>query len=212
MTAANQLAREYELIYIMKPSVSPADARKVSERITDIVDRKGAKLTRVDNWGKRKLAYPIAKHTRGVFVFVKMVGFNDVVAEIERNLRNLDDVMRWQTIRLETTHDLTELQVDPDEVKFLDVEVSEEEDEDPSFEERLGMKARVREDRSDRSSDSSSDDDSDDDSSDDDDDDAPPVRAVAKPAAKPVAKPAAEPAAEASAEAAAPSADDSEDE
>jgi small subunit ribosomal protein S6 len=175
MTAANQLAREYELIYIMKPSVSPADARKVSERITDIVDKKGAKLTRVDNWGKRKLAYPISKHTRGVFVFVKVVGFNDVVAEIERNLRNLDDVMRWQTVRLETTHDLAAVQVDPDEVKFLDVEVSEEEDEDPSFEERLGMKARVREDRGDRGADDEiSDDDSADDS--DDDDDVPVVK------------------------------------
>ena len=103
--ATTQLAREYELVYILRPSVNPSDARKVADRITQIVDNRGAKLTRVDNWGKRKLAYPIKKHTRGHFVLVKLVGGNDVVAELERNLRNLDDVMRWQTIRTEVEHD-----------------------------------------------------------------------------------------------------------
>ncbi len=144
MPEAQKLAREYELVYIMKPSVSPAEARKVAERITDVVDKRGAKLTRVDNWGKRKLAYPIKKHVRGVFVYVKLVGFTDVVAELERNLRNLDDVMRWQTVRLEAVHDLTGLQVDPEEVLFRDIEASAEEEEEPTFEERLGMTARAR--------------------------------------------------------------------
>ncbi|MCZ7679563.1 MAG: 30S ribosomal protein S6 [Sandaracinaceae bacterium] len=118
MQQAPQLAREYELVYILRPSVSPSEARKVADRITDVLEKRGAKLTRVDNWGKRKLAYTIKKHTRGVFVYVKLVGFTDVVAELERNLRNLDEVMRYQTVRLEDVHDLTTLEVDPEEVQF----------------------------------------------------------------------------------------------
>jgi small subunit ribosomal protein S6 len=144
MPEAQQLAREYELIYILKPSVSPSEAKKVAERITDVVDKRGAKLTRVDNWGKRKLAYPIQKHQRGVFVFVKLVGFSDVVSELERNLRNLDEVMRWQTVRLEQVHDLTTLSIDPEEVLFREIETAAEEEEEPTFEERLGMAARSR--------------------------------------------------------------------
>lgn len=145
MQQAPQLAREYELVYILRPSVSPSEARKVADRITDVLEKRGAKLTRVDNWGKRKLAYTIKKHTRGVFVYVKLVGFTDVVAELERNLRNLDEVMRYQTVRLEDVHDLTTLEVDPEEVQFRDIETAaEEEEEEPTFEERLGMSARAR--------------------------------------------------------------------
>ncbi len=146
MPEAQQLAREYELVYILRPSVSPSEARKVSDRITDVVEKRGAKLTRVDNWGKRKLAYPIKKHTRGHFVYVKLVGFTDVVAELERNLRNLDEVMRYQTVRLEEVHDLTALQVDPEEVQFREIESAAEEEEEPTFEERLGMSTRTRRD------------------------------------------------------------------
>lgn len=145
MAETERLAREYELVYIMKPTVSPSEARKVADRVTEVIDKRGAKLTRVDNWGKRKLAYPIRKHQRGIFVYVKLVGFTDVVAEIERNLRNLDEVVRYQTVRGEDVHDLTGLTVDPEEVKFREIEVTaEEEEDDLSFEERLGMSSRSR--------------------------------------------------------------------
>src|SRR5262245_1565811 len=145
MPETQQLAREYELIYILKPSVSPSEARKVADKVTEVIDKRGAKLTRVDNWGKRKLAYPIKKHQRGIFVFVKLVGFTDVVAELERNLRNLDEVVRYQTVRVQDVEDVGALKVDPEEVKFREIEVTaEEEEEEPTFEERLGMSARAR--------------------------------------------------------------------
>jgi len=144
MAEAQRLAREYELVYILRPTVAPSEARKVADRITDVVQKRGAKLVRVDNWGKRKLAYPIRKMTRGIFVYVKLVGFTDVVAEIERNLRNLDDVVRYQTVRLEDVEDAGALEVDPEEVLFREIESSSEEEEDPTFEERLGMSSRRR--------------------------------------------------------------------
>ncbi|MBZ0117670.1 MAG: 30S ribosomal protein S6 [Sandaracinaceae bacterium] len=143
MSAARKLAREYELIYILRPQVTPSDARKVAERVADVIQKKGARLTKVDNWGKRRLAYPIEKHTRGVFVFVKYVALNDVTAEIERNLRNFDSVVRYQTVRLEETHDLDHLVVNPEEVEYRDIEAATEEEPEPTFEERLGL-ARPR--------------------------------------------------------------------
>lgn len=144
MAEAQRLAREYELVYILRPTVAPSEARKVADRITDVVQKRGAKLVRVDNWGKRKLAYPIRKMTRGIFVYVKLVGFTDVVAELERNLRNLDDVVRYQTVRLEDVEDAGALEVDPEEVLFREIETGSEEEEDPTFEERLGMSSRRR--------------------------------------------------------------------
>lgn len=144
MSAAKKLAREYELVYIMRPTIGPSEAKKVSDRITELLEKHGARLTRVDQWGKRRLAYAIKRHTRGQFVYVRFVGFSDVVAEIERNLRNFDEVIRYQTVRLEGLYDIEALEVDPAEIEFHELEASTEEEEEPSFEERLGMRERPR--------------------------------------------------------------------
>ena len=166
MSAAKKLAREYELIYIMRPTIGPSEAKKVSDRITEVLEKHGARLTRVDQWGKRRLAYTIKRHTRGQFVYVRYVGFSDVVAEIERNLRNLDEVIRYQSVRLEGLYDLEALEVDPAEIEFHEIEATEEEDDEPSFEERLGMRERPR---PEVASDESGESELDDDSTDDDD-------------------------------------------
>ena len=57
MTAAVKLAREYELIYIMRPTVTTEEAKKVSDRVSEIFANFGSIVTQVDTWGKRKLAY-----------------------------------------------------------------------------------------------------------------------------------------------------------
>ncbi len=132
-------AREYETIYILRPQVEPADAEKIASRINEVLQRLGGTLTKVDNWGKRRLAYPIAKNTRGIFVYVKYVGFNDVVAELERNLRQFDAVVRFQTVLVNDLVDPGTVTVDAEEVKFLPIEQGAEEEEEENLEARLGM-------------------------------------------------------------------------
>lgn len=140
-----RLAREYELVYILNPNVDPDDAEKVATRIQDVVARLGGKITKVDQWGRRRLAYNIQKFSRGIFVFVKLAGFSDLVAEIERNLRNADAVIRFQTIRLEGIVEMESVAVNPDEVKFERLAAPTEEEPEPSLEERLGLVVKPRE-------------------------------------------------------------------
>ena len=135
-------ANEYETIYILRPNTSPDEADKVAHRIAEVVDRLNGKITKVDNWGKRRLAYAIKKFTRGIFVYVRYVGFNDVVAELERNLRMLDPVIRYQTIVLAQGFDPADVEIDPEETKFLPIEVTEDEEE-PSYEQQLGLSTVV---------------------------------------------------------------------
>ncbi|AKF08137.1 30S ribosomal protein S6 [Sandaracinus amylolyticus] len=143
---SKRLAREYELVYILTPNVDPDDADKVATRIQEVVARLGGKITKVDSWGRRRLAYPIKKSSRGVFVYVRYIGFNDLVAELERNLRNADAVIRFQTVRREGVFDLAEVTVDPEEAKFSRIEAAPlEEEPEPSFEERLGLTQKPRE-------------------------------------------------------------------
>ena len=123
---ATRLAREYETIYILRADVDNAGAEKVVDRAKDVIARLEGTLTKLDNWGKRKLAYPIQKNHRGIFVYLKYVGYGDLVAEIERNLRLLDEVVRFQTVLLTEDIDPASVAVDPEEVQYLHVEEEEE--------------------------------------------------------------------------------------
>ncbi|NNK42933.1 MAG: 30S ribosomal protein S6, partial [Myxococcales bacterium] len=137
-------AREYETIYILRPDISNDAAEKVVERAKDVIARLDGTLTKLDNWGKRKLAYPIQKNTRGIFVYLKYVGFNDLVAELERNLRLLDEVVRFQTVLLDEDVDPASVSVDPEEVEYLHVEEDEQaEDAELERARSLGMAPRA---------------------------------------------------------------------
>jgi small subunit ribosomal protein S6 len=137
-------AREYETIYILRSDVDNAGAEKVVDRARDVIARLEGTLTKLDNWGKRKLAYPIQKSNRGIFVYLKYVGYSDLVAELERNLRLLDEVVRFQTVLLEEDIDPSAVAVDPEEVQYLHVE-EEEDSEDAELERArsLGMAPRA---------------------------------------------------------------------
>ncbi len=139
-------AREYETIYILRSDVDNAGAEKVVTRAKDVIARLEGTLTKLDNWGKRKLAYPIQKSSRGIFVYLKYVGYGDLVAELERNLRLLDEVVRFQTVLLTEDIDPASVAVDPDEVEYLHVEEDDEgETEDAELERArsLGMAPRA---------------------------------------------------------------------
>ena len=141
---AKKWAREYETIYILRHDVDNDVAEKVVDRAKDVIKRLDGTLTKLDNWGKRKLAYPIQKNSRGIFVYLKYVGFSDLVAELERNLRLLDEVVRFQTVLLEEDIDPASVAVDPDEVQYLHVEEEEEaEDADLERARSLGMAPRT---------------------------------------------------------------------
>lgn len=141
---ATRWAREYETIYILRPDVDHDAAEKIVGRARDVVQRLGGTLTKLDNWGKRRLAYPIQKNSRGLFVYLKYVGFSDLVAELERNLRLLDEVMRFQTVLLREDIDPATVEVDPEEVQYLQVEEEDEpEDLETERARSLGMLPRA---------------------------------------------------------------------
>ena len=131
--------REYETIYILESTIDPDEADRVATRIKEIISARTGHLLKIDNWGKRRLAYPIRKSSRGVFVFVKYLGFEDLVAEIERNLRLLDAVVRYQTVVMKPDVKPEAYQIDPADLEFRRLEVSEESEEELGIAQRLGL-------------------------------------------------------------------------
>lgn len=97
--------REYETIYILRPEATTDQIHDVNTRIRKVIDDAGGKLLRVDNWGKRKLAYEIRKQLKGIYLYWLYLGEATLVTEIERNLRMLDLVIRYYTVKIDETVD-----------------------------------------------------------------------------------------------------------
>jgi small subunit ribosomal protein S6 len=131
--------KEYETIYILRPDVDAESAEKVQGRVSEVVAREAGKLVKVEAWGRRRLAYNIAKHRKGVYVYVKYVGRGGLVAELERNLKLSDVVLKFQTVMLRDNVDIGGLQIDPEEVKLGKLELPPEVEEAESREKQLGL-------------------------------------------------------------------------
>jgi small subunit ribosomal protein S6 len=98
--SAQHLLREYETIFLVKPDLTDENVDRVKERVRGIVGREGGKVIRFTVWGKKKTAYVVAKQARAIYVHTHYLGNEKLVAEIERNLRNLDEVTRFISVKL----------------------------------------------------------------------------------------------------------------
>lgn len=92
--------REYETIFLVKPDATDDAVDKLKDRFRGIVDREGGRVVRFTIWGKKRTMYPIAKQPRAVYVHAHYLGGTALVAEIERNLRNLDEVTRYLSVKI----------------------------------------------------------------------------------------------------------------
>lgn len=91
---------EYETIAVIRPDIGGDAVETTLDRLREVVKAQGGKLLGIDHWGKKKLAYEIKKHTRGIYVHTHFLGGNKLVQELERNLRISDNVLRFMTIRM----------------------------------------------------------------------------------------------------------------
>jgi small subunit ribosomal protein S6 len=88
----------YELMVIIHPDLDEEATNQALEKIKDWITKSDGKIEKVDNWGKRRLAYEIQKQNEGVYFlhFVSMP--STAVADLENNLRILEPVMRFLII------------------------------------------------------------------------------------------------------------------
>jgi len=132
--------REYETIYILRFDVDAETAERIQGRVNDAIEREHGKLVKVEAWGRRKLAYSLGKQRRGVYVYLKYVGSGGLVAEVERNLKLQDAVVKFMTVQTSDEVDLASLQIDPEETRLGRLELpSTEEEKEESREKQLGL-------------------------------------------------------------------------
>jgi small subunit ribosomal protein S6 len=105
--ARRRTKREYETVLIVRPRAARTDISTLVARVQQVLAERAARLLRVENWGIRVLAYSIKRESKGIYMYFRYIGGSDVVAELERNLRILDLVLRYHTVRVDED-------VDPD--------------------------------------------------------------------------------------------------
>ncbi len=102
--------RRYETIFIAYPDLPDDDIGEVVERLSKIItDLKGI-VVKVEKWGKRKLAYPIKKQQKGYYILVDFVGEQTVVAELEKNMKFDDKVLKYLSVKKTEKVDLEEIE------------------------------------------------------------------------------------------------------
>jgi small subunit ribosomal protein S6 len=157
--AVPQRVREYETIYVLRPDVTRESQERIAARVGEAVGRESGKLTSLENWGRRQLAYTVKKFRRGVYVYVRYLGGGALVSEIERNLRMLDDVLKYQTVQVATEIDLDTVEVKPENVLFEAVEPATEAELEEPIERLLGLEQAPERERAPRSDSEDGDDD-----------------------------------------------------
>ena len=90
--------RDYELVYVVKPVLDEETREGVQNKIKEIIETNGGEVTKVDAWGNRKLAYPIAKFTEGHYVLVNFNAGVEVPKELDRNLKINENVIRHMVV------------------------------------------------------------------------------------------------------------------
>ena len=91
----------YETTVITRAEMSDDNLKVLQEKLNGVIAAFGGELITTEDWGKRKLSYPIQKETRGQYTYIVYTGKGEVVHEIERNLRLHDHVLRFLTVNLE---------------------------------------------------------------------------------------------------------------
>jgi small subunit ribosomal protein S6 len=93
--------RQYELLYILPPDSTEQQVAELHEQIASVVSRLNGQIEKTDNWGRRRLAYEIGPHKEGVYVLELINGSGDLMKELDRRLRVLDQVVRHIVVRVD---------------------------------------------------------------------------------------------------------------
>ena len=88
------MTRDYELGFILQPEVNEEQTRAILDRVEQVVANYGGQVVRVNQWGRRRLAYPIQHNRDGYYVFIDMMLTPETVIELDRVLKVSEDVLR----------------------------------------------------------------------------------------------------------------------
>ena len=93
------MLNKYESIYIINPEVEEQGIKELVEKFNALIESEGGKVSETQEWGLKRLAYPIKKKEQGYYVLVNFEANPESIVELERVYKITDSVMKFITIR-----------------------------------------------------------------------------------------------------------------
>ena len=90
---------KYELGIIIRADLDEDTYRSELDRVKGLIDRFGGTIEKIDDWGRRKLAYPIQKLSEGMYTFITYSSIGNTPKEVENRIRLMENVLRFLTVR-----------------------------------------------------------------------------------------------------------------
>ncbi|MDE6114973.1 30S ribosomal protein S6 [Barnesiella sp. WM24] len=91
----------YETVFILTPVLSDAQMKEAVDKFTGVIKANGGAIVNEENWGLRKLAYPIQKKSTGFYTLVEFDATPDTIKKLEIQFRRDERVLRFLTFRLD---------------------------------------------------------------------------------------------------------------
>ena len=93
--------RQYELVYILPPDTTEQQVAELHTQVDGVVSKMSGQIANTENWGRKRLAYEISRHKEGVYVLQVINGSGELMKELDRRLRVMDQVIRHMVVRVD---------------------------------------------------------------------------------------------------------------
>jgi len=101
----------YETIYIVNPNLDADSLGEVVAKFSELIQKLKGSIVRINEWGKRKLAYEVKRFDKGYYVVLDFCGLPGAVKELERNLKLDDRILKYLTVKIDEEVDLEDLRI-----------------------------------------------------------------------------------------------------
>lgn len=98
------MANRYETVFIMTPVLSEDQTKETVKKFKDYLKKEGSKVQHEENWGLRKLAYPIQKKTTGFYHLIEHESAGDMIGKFEVEFKRDERIMRFLTVKMDKHH------------------------------------------------------------------------------------------------------------
>ena len=109
--------KHYETLYIISPELGDEGYKAVVAKHKDLIEKEKGVIVKLDEWGKRRLAYQLRKFDQGFYVLMDYCGGAGITAEVARALKLDDKILKYQTIKLADDVNPEDLIEKPEEVE-----------------------------------------------------------------------------------------------
>jgi len=89
----------YEAMFILRPDLEEEKVAEIMDRFRALVENRGGEVTRLEKWGKRRLAYEIQHLREGLYIILRFKGNTEIVQELDRVFKISDEVIRHMIVR-----------------------------------------------------------------------------------------------------------------